>query len=735
DATARLRRAALRPATPAGERAAAGDLQAALRCGGDPVAILRVRADRARRAGSEPQAAAAERAAAAFAAGRMVAPGEAARVRAEIWRAFHAGERAWTFALIDHVAVAWPTQMSGDLHYLWALLVTEGPREPLEAAAQHAAAAAEAGFAPFWSWRLVGWIAQLRGDAAAAEAAFERAETAAESDENRRLLSEHLCELAWSAFRTGDAATVARQAAKARRLTGDGSAAALYLQAEAERMLGELGPEVAALYDAAEALGYDATWCELRRGEVLLAGLDPPAGWRRLCALVRRARGDVRAAALGLLRRAMWRAYEAGELPQSAAALNELLTLDPGSAEINYLLGESELLQRRPAAALEAYGRALAAGYDAYWAHRRMGEALAARREPGEAIGEAERTARLAAAAAARTPRERHEVLRPVRLAWAAERAALSAPSDAQEAIAGLAGAAEEVVLLLEEGHTGAALGVLLAKGPEPAFDLAGLALFRARLLLAPPEAGDLTAGQVLALARVCAAARGLARTGGEAMLDAVLRTVAASPGLQARLQATLGARRDAGARLLRFELARLNGASVAELEALAAAAGGAVDPRRLARALRREAGAGSADETLLAEALLDASADEAERLAPRARELAWSRFHAGAPAAARKLAEAVLVRRPDDPAMLYLAAEALQVEGQELARAEALYGAALAQGFDPYWARFNRAQARAKLGRTAEAIEDLQAAAAQASDAEAVTRVRESLGRLGVPA
>ncbi|MCR5876711.1 hypothetical protein LRS10_22665 [Phenylobacterium sp. J426] len=87
-----------------------------------------------------------------------------------------------------------------------------------------------------------------------------------------------------------------------------------------------------------------------------------------------------------------------------------------------------------------------------------------------------------------------------------------------------------------------------------------------------------------------------------------------------------------------------------------------------------------------------------------------------------------MLAAEETQAAMLYVAAEALQILHRDLDRAEQMYGEALANGFDPFWSRFNRAQARAKLGRPGAAREDLAAALEIAPDPEAQARVRASL-------
>lgn len=78
-----------------------------------------------------------------------------------------------------------------------------------------------------------------------------------------------------------------------------------------------------------------------------------------------------------------------------------------------------------------------------------------------------------------------------------------------------------------------------------------------------------------------------------------------------------------------------------------------------------------------------------------------------------------------------YLSAECLQILERRLNEAERHYDMALQFGFDPYWVRFNRAQLHRKLGREREAVEDLEAALAEASTDEQRQAASDSLAFL----
>ncbi|MGA0608391.1 glycosyltransferase [Phenylobacterium sp. VNQ135] len=718
-------------------RDAARELRKALSAGADPVEVLLTQAELA----SEEGAAARLRAQAAqLAASHIVLTGEEFRIRDRLWRAFHAGERQWALALAREVITTWPEKAAGDYYYLASLIEFEAGAEDLDAAADWASRAVDLGFDPFWSWRLVGVLQGRRGQIQDARRAFGMAQALADG-EQRAVVADGLQQLAWAAFQAQDlstAAEIARDALEA----APAAAAAHYILAECARLSGQ-DPEIAlSHYERAAELGYEAQWCLVQQGRLLLLRGDGAEGLKKLNAILQdpAAPDGTRRAALDGLRQRLWAIYNAGGISGAGDELRRTLTLEPALGDMRYLLGEHLSGRGAHLEAEAAYRQAEADGYDPYWCQRRAADALAAQRD-GAPMSNRELELRLGAARLARRSADREHVLSPVLderdQLEAAGQGAATADLEQRLADAGLDLEnldIEQIGRLAEQGR-GLALFRALAARVERGEPLGRLLAFTPALLRIGERGAPARPHHVLALASAWERSAGEDREAAALLMDVALRS-AATAGVGLRLPA----RRSAAGILAyaRAEYGRLTGDAPAGVrKALHAAERSPCDRRRLARTrllvLEDEALAEHlvrAPDTLFL-ALAVSTSEEMRTILDAVQRLAWSAFHAGAIEQALQLADLALAADETSAAMLYLAAEALQILHRDLDRAEQMYGEALANGFDPFWSRFNRAQARAKLGRPGAAREDLAAALEIAPDPDARARARASLDGL----
>ena len=393
---------------PANEREALALLQAALRRGGDPVEVLRTWADILDAAGLDGVTAALEQAA-RFRVSRAVAGGGEPELRQEAWAAYHAKERGWALALSREVAAHWPAfaRATGDYDYIYADLLQESMTSDAELAIveTHLHRALARGFDAFWVNVGLARVLGRRGGPIAERLGFlEQAFEAAGQDVDRRGLAVNtMVEIAWAAFERGDrddAAAVGRVAGSKLKTGG-----VLYLRAELARVGGDL-EAARRLYEQAEALGADVGWCRAHRAELLMqAGEVSPAIACALTALGTSGRPH-RHEAVGVVCDGLWRLYERRD-EALASALERTLGAGVSDGRVWYLQGELMTQQGQPERALDAYGQALALGFDRYWGLRRRAEAKAA-------LGLDDTADRLAAAGAAADLPARIEVLSPL---------------------------------------------------------------------------------------------------------------------------------------------------------------------------------------------------------------------------------------------------------------------------------------------------------------------------------
>lgn len=722
-----------RPKTAAAKRL----LYEALALGADPSDVLRAEAQLAsdRRAADERLGAAAR-----FAASHIVLAGGEHRVRATMWSAFHKGDRDWARAIAIEVAETWPHEAVGDYYYLAALTEFDREHSDLDRAKGWASTAVAKAFDPFWSARLLGAIESRRGEVDAACEAFRLAYAAAKPDQ-RGMVIDGLQNLAWISLNgqgPGRAAQIAREIVDLE----PGSAIGHYLLAECARISDD--PATAEpLYARAAELGYDPHWCAVQRGRLLLAHDDNPIGRDLLEAALQDADASdsVRQSALDGLRQWLWSHYNAGRIVAVGPHLSPLLALQPDMADAQYLLGEYLTAIGDPDGALEAYLAAEAQGYDPYWALRRAAEAAAQRRR-GRARSADELRFRLKAATLARKSADRDAVLDPLLnayeegLAKGDRRQAAALEAELRQAGIDLHENGE-LVRLAAKGRLAAVIRAVLINESQVR-SLEGLLLGRRGLQAGALNGGVVEADEIRALCRLWSERDGADREAAAMLIDAAVAFAAAGPGDISALERQLVDHTTPMQVYARAELLRHRKAPARRVTPLldAAAAAGA-DARRIARSrlllldaeARAQFAVGHPEVTCAAFTV--ASADERALLRSSLQAEGWSAFYRGAHEFALAIGEVCALIADEDASVRYLLAEALQALGRHLTRAERHYGEALLLGFDPFWARFNRAQVRAKLGQTAAALDDLEIALRLAPDLEAEARTRRSIEAL----
>ncbi|MCR5876710.1 tetratricopeptide repeat protein [Phenylobacterium sp. J426] len=395
---------------PTRRRDAARELRKALAAGADPVDVLLAQAE------LEAEGVAAERLraqAAQLATSQIVLAGEEFRIRDRLWRAFHAGERGWALALAREVITRWPEKAAGDYFYLASLITFEAGAEDLDEAADWASRAVDLGFDPFWSWRLAGVILGRRGQIEDARRAFGMAQALADETQ-RAVVADGLQQLAWVAFHGQDLATAAQISQEALE-SAPNAAAAHYILAECARLSGQDLETALRHYQRAAELGYEAQWCLVQQGRLLLLREDGTEGLKTLDPILQDPTTPeaIRRSALDGLRQRLWSTYNEGRIGEAGEELIRTLTLEPTLGDMRYLLAEHLSRRGSHAEAEAAYLRAETDGYDPYWCRRRAAEAAAAQRN-GSPMSAGELEQRLLAAGLARRPADRDQVLGPV---------------------------------------------------------------------------------------------------------------------------------------------------------------------------------------------------------------------------------------------------------------------------------------------------------------------------------
>ncbi|MBI4903430.1 MAG: hypothetical protein HY820_07340 [Acidobacteria bacterium] len=90
---------------------------------------------------------------------------------------------------------------------------------------------------------------------------------------------------------------------------------------------------------------------------------------------------------------------------------------------------------------------------------------------------------------------------------------------------------------------------------------------------------------------------------------------------------------------------------------------------------------------------------------------------------------ESILAKHPNHPEMNYSLAFSLHISGKDTKRAIEHYTRALANGYDPFWGRYNRGAALAVTKQLAAARQDLQAAHALNPKHEGVNKLLATIG------
>lgn len=719
----------------AGARAALGLLDDARREGGDPYAILALKAEIQRGIGQAAAARLTQAEAARELANQIVTPQGATRGRDEMWRAFHGGDRAWALMVAEETVTRWPSLATGDHFYLAALILQERGDVGSTALAWAQEAVAR-GFNVFWGWRLVAVLQSEAGDEAAAKAAFLKAIPGVETDEHRRIVGDGLMHLSWQAFNAGrydDARQLATEVTK----VAPTIAAPHYVIAETRRLAGGQTKELLPLYRKARSLGFDAVWCDVHIGRLCIAGKDQAEGWRVLTDVLAdpQAGEQPKATALDGLTQRVAELRGRGRPTQARQELEAALARRPDIMALWIQLAETRLAQGDIAGVVDAYRRAEAAGWDAFDARRRAAEALVAQRE-GTDPSAAEIEQRLHAAQVAKRASQRDAVLEPVRAELWRRRTAgdVEAIVRLEGALRGLgvsfkAPTVEEVRRAAKQGRLAFVLHALL--DTDLPLSVAEIAQHAPALLSGAEHGFELSASRLEDLAAFVARTPKTERAGALTLFDLIVSAYARSGGVGFAAPSNgLIAYADTEIRRLRGEAwPRLRDGYT---EALRLGADAVLVTASALLILSHEPAQAEHVDFLVGPAFHAAlercPTSDAERILAFAKAVVWKAFLGGDARSALALAEQLLAGDKRDAAMVYVAAEALQVLDRDLARAERLYGQALKLGFNPYWVHFNRAQARVKLGRYPAAIEDLEAAIALAPDADAASRARDSL-------
>jgi glycosyltransferase involved in cell wall biosynthesis/tetratricopeptide (TPR) repeat protein len=721
----------------AGAKAALELLDEALREGGDAFACLRLKAEIQRASGAAAAARLTQAEAARELANQIVTPQGAARGRDEMWRAFHEGDRIWAFLVAEETLTRWPTLATGDHFYLAALVVQErgeGDAATLAWAEQ----AVARGFNVFWGWRLVAILQTALGDEAAAKAAFLKAAPGAETDEHRRIVADGLMHLGWQAFNAGryeDARHLAIEAAKA----SPNIAAAPYVIAETRRLAGAQAKELLPHYRRARALGFDAVWCDVHIGRLSIAGKERDLGWEMLAAVLADpdAGPQPKATALDGMAQRVADLKGRGRAARACDELEAVLARRPDLVAVRIQLAGTLAAAGKVAAGVEAYRQAEADGWDAFDARHRAAEALVTLRQ-GSAPTTEEIEQRIAAAQIARRASQRDAVLEAVRaelwrrrssgdaeaVAWLEERLRTIGVSFKAPTV-------EEVRRAAKQGRLGFVLHALL--DTDLPLNLPEIVRHAVALRAVAEQGVEFSPRRLEALAKLVGGVSEADGPSARILFDLAVLAHARSGSAALSAQDPVNG-------LLAYadaEVRRLRGEAWPQLDAgYDAAVRLGADPVLVTKgrllALSLEPADASQASVLIGPSFhpsLDLCAPaEADRIESFAKAVAWKAFLGGEAQPALDLAEQILVRQKRDAPMVYVAAEALQVLDRDLARAERLYGQAKKLGFNAYWVHFNRAQARVKLGRYSQAIEDLEAAIAAAPDADAASRARDSL-------
>ncbi len=384
-------------------------LQDALRQGAEPIQVLRARADILLKRSEPVQAATALAEAARLSVSRRLAVGGEGALRADAWSAYHGGDPGWALALAREIVGGWPTLAAAtpDYHYLWAAVLNarpDGGDRVIEAQARLAMAK---GFDPFWCWMIIAGALKTRG-VGEFERLFplEQALTAAGLDpDRRRTAMDAMTELAWRRFEAGELVR-AKDLADAILARAPDAPGVLYLAAELRQIEAQSPGEALDLFRRAERAGFDAGWCRTHAAELHQALREPRAAVDTALAALDVAGDSHRPAAIAAVCNGLWALYEIGDRDLAGYAKR---ALDAGlqDGRIWYVRGEALMRSRAFAPAIESYDQSRAAGFDPYWALRRRAEAAAA-------LGLDDVNDRLAAAALARDPAGRVEVLAPL---------------------------------------------------------------------------------------------------------------------------------------------------------------------------------------------------------------------------------------------------------------------------------------------------------------------------------
>ncbi len=405
--TAALQATVLAAGTASARVRAMGLLDRAIDDGGDAIDILRAQVLLLERDRRVDEAKAALALGARLAVNRACAPGRELKLRMEMWRAFHGGEKAWAHAVAREALATWGDDTHFDYSYLFALIESDQPDADLGRALASAEQAVAKGADPFWANCLIADLRRRTGKPLSQVAfAYKLALESPVEGDSRNIAFDGVCWAAWRHFENGEiefAYDLIDVACKAR----PDSASAHYLRAECLHQRGQPVELVIGEFERARVCGYDPLWCDLHIARLLQQ--LPPELERDInvrAAVDRVMERRPSTAILNRVREAAWKAFTEGAFDTAVSLADAGIASWPEDGTLHYLLAEClQILHRDLERCVAAYDKALAHGHEAYWvyfnraqAQRKLGRHALARLDLQQAIDSTRDPARRSAA-------------------------------------------------------------------------------------------------------------------------------------------------------------------------------------------------------------------------------------------------------------------------------------------------------------------------------------------------